>query len=70
MDARLAVFFSERLAAERKSLAQLERILQEAIIIPFAQLHLDRHRGRLRVAIRVASDAVQVIPVDGDTITA
>jgi ATP-dependent Clp protease ATP-binding subunit ClpC len=67
MDARLAAFFSERLAAERKSLAQLERILQETIIIPFAQLHLDRHSGRLRVAIRVTGDDVQVARGDGDT---
>jgi ATP-dependent Clp protease ATP-binding subunit ClpC len=70
MDARLAAFFNERLAAERKSLAQLERILQETIIIPFAQLHLDRHSGRLRVAIRVVGDGVQVVRGDGDTITA
>ena len=70
MDARLAPYFSGRLAAERKSLAQLERMLQETIIIPFAQLHLDRHSGRLRVAVRVAGDAVEVMRGDGDPITA
>ena len=70
MDAQLASFFGERLVAERKSLAQLERMLQETIIIPFAQLHLDRHGERLRVAIHVASDGVQVVRADGDTITA
>lgn len=70
MDARLAAFFSQRLAAERKSLAQLERILQETIIIPFAQLHLDRHGGRLHVTIRVESDAVEVVRAGDDTITA
>jgi len=70
LDAGLGAFFSERLAAERKSLAQLERILQETIIIPFSHLHLDRHSGRLQVSIRVAGQSVQVVRVDGDTITA
>jgi ATP-dependent Clp protease ATP-binding subunit ClpC len=69
MDARLAAYFSERLAVERKSLAQLERMLQEAIIIPFAQLHLDRNSGRLGVAIRVAGDTVQVVRGVGDATT-
>lgn len=70
MDGRLAAFFSQRLAAERKSLAQLERILQETIIIPFSQLHLDRHGSRLRVAIRVAEPDVQVMRVDDEPTTA
>lgn len=70
LGAGLGAFFGERLAAERKSLAQLERILQETIIIPFAQLHLDRHSGRLRVTIRVAGQSVQVARADGDTISA
>ncbi|HKQ06835.1 MAG TPA: ATP-dependent Clp protease ATP-binding subunit [Blastocatellia bacterium] len=69
MDARLAAYFSERLAVERKSLAQLERMLQEAIIIPFAQLHLDRNSGRLGVAVRVAGDTVQVVRGVGDATT-
>ncbi|HJQ24240.1 MAG TPA: ATP-dependent Clp protease ATP-binding subunit [Blastocatellia bacterium] len=64
MDARLAAYFSARLAAERKSLAQLERLLQETIIIPFTQLHLDRHSGRLSVAVRVSDNAVQVVRGD------
>lgn len=43
LDPQLACFFAEQLASERKSLAQLERILQETIIIPFTHLPLDRH---------------------------
>ena len=69
MDAQLATHFGERLATERKSLAQLERILQETIILPFAQLHFDRHGSRPRVAIRVVEGDVQVARDDGDTTT-
>jgi hypothetical protein len=42
MDPALASFFADRLAAERKSLAQLERLWQETIVIPFTNLHVDR----------------------------
>ncbi|HEY9230846.1 MAG TPA: hypothetical protein VIS78_01840, partial [Blastocatellia bacterium] len=69
MDARLAAYFSERLAAERKSLAQMERMLQETIIVPFTQLHIDRHSGRLSVAVRIIDDAVQVVRGDGGATT-
>jgi ATP-dependent Clp protease ATP-binding subunit ClpA len=68
LDARLAAHFGERLATERKSLAQLERMLQEAIILPFAQLHFDRHGSRPRVAIRIVEDRVQVARDDADTV--
>jgi ATP-dependent Clp protease ATP-binding subunit ClpC len=63
MDPHLVSFFSERLRAERKSLAQLERMLQEAIIIPFTHLHLDRHAAtgaRPEVSISLEGSAVKV----------
>jgi ATP-dependent Clp protease ATP-binding subunit ClpC len=62
MDPLLVSFFSERLRTERKSLAQLERMLQEAIIIPFTRLHLDRHAAGARpeVRIRMEDGAVRV----------
>ncbi len=62
LDPQLAPFFAERLATERKSLAQLERLLQEMIIIPFTQLHIDRHAvgARPEVAVRVQNSAVRV----------
>ncbi|MGA9771023.1 MAG: ATP-dependent Clp protease ATP-binding subunit [Blastocatellia bacterium] len=53
MDPQLVSFFNERLRAERKSLAQLERILQEAIIIPFTHLHLDRHATGARPEVKI-----------------
>jgi ATP-dependent Clp protease ATP-binding subunit ClpA len=67
MDKHLAAHFGERLAVERKSLAQLERMLQETIILPFAQLHFDRHGSRPRVAVRVVEGDVQVARDDADT---
>ncbi|MEK6302252.1 MAG: ATP-dependent Clp protease ATP-binding subunit [Acidobacteriota bacterium] len=62
LDPELAAFFAQRLAAERKSLAQLERLLQETIIIPFTQLHIDRHAvgARPEVAVRVENSAVKL----------
>lgn len=62
MDSRLVNFFAERLRAERKSLAQLERMLQETIIIPFTQLHLDRRAAGAKpaVTISVEDDSVKV----------
>jgi ATP-dependent Clp protease ATP-binding subunit ClpA len=62
LGSELAAFFAERLAAERKSLAQLERLLQETIIIPFTQLHIDRHvvGARPEVAVRVENSAVKL----------
>jgi ATP-dependent Clp protease ATP-binding subunit ClpA len=58
----VAGFFAERLKSEQKSLAQLERLLQEAIIIPFTHLHLDRHAAGARpeVVISVENQAVRV----------
>jgi hypothetical protein len=62
LDSELAPFFAERLATERKSLAQLERLLQETIIIPFTQLHIDRHAvgARPEVVVRVENSTVKV----------
>ena len=62
LDPQLAGFFAERLASERKSLAQLERLLQETIIIPFTHLHLDRHSvgERPEVVIAIENQSVRV----------
>jgi ATP-dependent Clp protease ATP-binding subunit ClpC len=62
MDPRLVDFFAERLRAERKSLAQLERLLQETIIIPFTHLHLVRRQegARPNVMINVEADSIRV----------
>jgi ATP-dependent Clp protease ATP-binding subunit ClpC len=63
MDPQFATFFSQRLRQERKSLAQLERILQETIIIPFTDLHLDRRcaaGARQQVRICLEGGAVKV----------
>lgn len=54
MDPRLVSFFAERLRGERKSLAQLERMLQETMIIPFTQLHLDRRATGARPAVMIS----------------
>jgi ATP-dependent Clp protease ATP-binding subunit ClpA len=62
MHRELASFFAERLTSERKSLAQLERLLQETIIIPFTHLHLDRHGAGARpeVVISVENQSVRI----------
>jgi ATP-dependent Clp protease ATP-binding subunit ClpC len=66
MDPQLAAFFAERLAVERKSLGQLERILQETIIIPFTHLHVDRHPegDRPEVTINLENGAVKLASAD------
>jgi len=62
MDPKLAGFFAEQLASQRKSLAQLERLLQETIIIPFTHLHLDRRAvgARPEVVISIENQSVKV----------
>lgn len=62
MAPQLAGFFADQLASERKSLAQLERLLQETIIIPFTHLHLDdRDLGaRPEVVISIQNHSVKV----------
>jgi ATP-dependent Clp protease ATP-binding subunit ClpC len=66
IDPQLAAFFAERLAVERKSLGQLERILQETIIIPFTHLHVDRHPegNRPEVTINLENGAVKLASAD------
>jgi ATP-dependent Clp protease ATP-binding subunit ClpC len=60
VDPKLAGFFAEQLFTERKSLAQLERSLQETITIPFTRLHLDGSASdrRLDVVISVENQSV------------
>ncbi|HSE98151.1 MAG TPA: hypothetical protein VLD57_07805, partial [Blastocatellia bacterium] len=62
LDAGLAGFFVEQLARERKSLAQLERLWQEAIVIPFTKLPIDRRaqNPRAEIDIRVEKGSVGV----------
>lgn len=60
MDSNLACFFADRLADERKSLGQLERLLQEAIVLPFSSLRLDRSAGRPTVKVSVESGSIKV----------
>jgi ATP-dependent Clp protease ATP-binding subunit ClpC len=62
MDPALASFFADRLAAERKSLAQLERLWQETIVIPFTNLHVDRRAigARPEVTVKVEAGSVRV----------
>jgi ATP-dependent Clp protease ATP-binding subunit ClpA len=62
LDSGLASFFAERLSRERKSLAQLERLWQEAIVIPFTRLHIARRSqgARAEINIRVESGAVEL----------
>jgi ATP-dependent Clp protease ATP-binding subunit ClpC len=58
----LACFFAERLASERKSLAHLERLWQETIVIPFTHLriHHSSQGARTEVAISVECGQVKV----------
>jgi len=62
MAPQLAGFFADQLASERKSLAQLERLLQETIIIPFTHLHLDAPEvdARHEVTISIENQSVSV----------
>jgi ATP-dependent Clp protease ATP-binding subunit ClpC len=62
MDAALVAYFTDKLAAERKSLAQLERMWKEIIVIPFTNLHAGkRHKGeKICVTIGVENNLVKV----------
>lgn len=62
MAPQLAGFFADQLASERKSLAQLERLLQETIIIPFTHLHLNSPQmdARNEVIISIENQSVRV----------
>jgi ATP-dependent Clp protease ATP-binding subunit ClpC len=63
IDPQLVNLFADQLISARKSLAQLERIFQETIIIPFTQLHLDRHSSGARpeVLIVIEEGTVRVV---------
>lgn len=58
----LPAFFSSLLACEHKSVAQIERMWQEAIVIPFTKLRIDRRSvgARPRISIYVEGGAVRV----------
>jgi ATP-dependent Clp protease ATP-binding subunit ClpC len=61
LDPELAGFLANQLARERKSLAQLERLLQETIIIPFTNLRIDQHgSGRREVAVNIEQGLISV----------
>jgi ATP-dependent Clp protease ATP-binding subunit ClpA len=53
IDAGLVSFFAEKLRKERKSLAQLERLWQETILIPFTNLHPNKYPSDVRVEISI-----------------
>src|SRR5262249_49967605 len=61
-DAGLVTFFADRLAAEHKSLAQLEKLWQESIILPFTQLPIAKRTStnRAPVIVSVEGQAVKV----------
>ncbi|HET9529471.1 MAG TPA: hypothetical protein VFQ92_03915, partial [Blastocatellia bacterium] len=62
LDSKLASYFAERLAQEHKSIAQLERLWQEAIVIPFTRLNIDRRslNARAEITIRIQGGAVEL----------
>jgi ATP-dependent Clp protease ATP-binding subunit ClpC len=62
LDTALVAYFADKLASERKSLAQLERLWKEAIVIPFTNLHAGRrHQGaKIDVTISVENNGVKV----------
>ncbi|HMG33310.1 MAG TPA: ATP-dependent Clp protease ATP-binding subunit [Blastocatellia bacterium] len=70
LDRDLVGFFTSKLSNERKSLAQLERLLQDSIVIPFTGLRLDRAASvRPRVRVAVENKAISVrVAADGDSI--
>lgn len=62
MSEDLPAFFVDLLASERKSVAQLERLWQETIVIPFTKLKIDRRTvgARPQISIYVEGGAVRV----------
>jgi ATP-dependent Clp protease ATP-binding subunit ClpC len=62
MDEALVNYFADKLAAERKSLAQLERMWKEIIVIPFTNLHAAKRSSgaKISVTIGVENQAVKV----------
>jgi ATP-dependent Clp protease ATP-binding subunit ClpC len=68
IDSALVAYFADKLAAERKSLAQLERLWKEIIVIPFTNLHAGkRHQGaKIIVTIGVENNDVKVAATGED----
>lgn len=61
MDPRLVNYFVERLAAERKSPAQVERLWKESIVVPFTDmLPKRRDGGRVEMSVSVENNEVRV----------
>jgi ATP-dependent Clp protease ATP-binding subunit ClpA len=62
MDSALINYFADKLAAERKSLAQLERMWKETIVIPFTNLHAGKRNGgaKISVVIGIENQIVKV----------
>jgi ATP-dependent Clp protease ATP-binding subunit ClpC len=62
VEAALVEYFADKLAAERKSLAQLERMWKEIIVIPFTNLLASKRNGgaKLAVVISIENNAVKV----------
>jgi ATP-dependent Clp protease ATP-binding subunit ClpC len=62
MDSALVNYFADKLTAERKSLAQLERMWKESIVIPFTNLHAGKRNGgtKISVTIGVENETVKV----------
>ncbi|MEW6210027.1 MAG: ATP-dependent Clp protease ATP-binding subunit [Acidobacteriota bacterium] len=56
----LASFFADRLATERKSLAHLERLWQETIVIPFTHLRLHHSAQGVRTEVAISVECGQV----------
>lgn len=56
----LASFFAERLASEHKSLAHLERLWQETIVIPFTQLRISHTPQGARTQVSISVECGQV----------
>jgi ATP-dependent Clp protease ATP-binding subunit ClpC len=68
LDPELVRFFAEKLSSERKSVASLDKLLQEIIVAPFSELRIVRGQSpaapvagsRVRVSVTVEGAAVKV----------
>ncbi|MBI3654596.1 MAG: ATP-dependent Clp protease ATP-binding subunit [Acidobacteria bacterium] len=62
IDAALVAYFTDKLTAERKSLAQLERWWKETIVIPFTNLQTGKrnHGAKTLVTISIENHEVKV----------
>jgi ATP-dependent Clp protease ATP-binding subunit ClpC len=60
MDSALVNYFADKLAAERKSLAQLERMWKEIIVIPFTNLHAGKRQGGAKLSVTIGVENQQV----------